>query len=275
MRKTKEDPTVMLVTEIYKMNVPLQSEIANPFTANKRARKKSLVPKQETTIADDVSSWSTRTFVDYFSEQYKKNIGGYYKKTYSSDCSVINEIFDFMNSNDIDEKIWTKKFIDWCFLNKENILKKCESFILLNLRSFLNIYFQNSIKNKAISNKAIPIYDDFVSMVNDGKSKELFSIYGIPISATFFINKQNIDENSLKQGLSQLINKLMKGNAEEQQLLAKMVQRSINRSPYIEGFKLVDWRNEFPELRQKFSAEVWWREKDYTGDLQYVLEDFI
>ncbi len=222
-----------------------------PFTANKRARKKSLVPKQETTIADDVSSWSTRTFVDYFSEQYKKNIGGYYKKTYSSDCSVINEIFDFMNSNDIDEKIWTKKFIDWCFLNKENILKKCESFILLNLRSFLNIYFQNSIKNKAISNKAIPIYDDFVSMVNDGKSKELFSIYGIPISATFFINKQNIDENSLKQGLSQLISKLMKGNAEEQQLLAKMVQRSINRSPYIEGFKLVDWRNEFPELRQK------------------------
>lgn len=275
MRKTKEDPTVMLVTEIYKMNVPLQSEIANPFTANKRARKKSLVPKQEITISDDVSSWSTRTFVDYFSEQYKKNIGGYYKKTYSSDCSVINEIFDFMNSNDIDEKIWTKKFIDWCFLNKENILKKCESFILLNLRSFLNIYFQNSIKNKAKSISAIPIYDDFVSMVNDGKSKELFSIYGIPISATFFINKQNIDEKNLKQGLSQLINKLLKGNAEEQQLLAKMVQRSINRSPYIEGFKLVDWRNEFPELRQKFSAEVWWREKDYTGDLQYVLEDFI
>ena len=57
-----------MIMDVYKRNVPLQSEIANPFSANKRQRKKTLVPKAANVLPDDISSWNSKNFVDYFAE---------------------------------------------------------------------------------------------------------------------------------------------------------------------------------------------------------------
>ena len=269
------DNTYQMVLDIYRMNVPSQSEIANPFSANKRAKKNSLLPKPVNELPEDVNTWTTRNFVDYFTDLYKKHFDGIYRKTYSSDCTIINEIMDFMDANDLEIKVWTKKYIDWCFLNKDNIIKKSGNFLLITLRAYLNIYFQNSIKNKAKSTNAIPIYEDFLNLAKEGKNMELFSVYGIPIASSYFINIKGLDEEEMTSGITLLIDKLLTGTPVEQAHLSRMVQRSINRSPYIDGFKLIDWRDKFPKLRDKYGNEPWWRDKDYTGDLQYVLDNFV
>lgn len=275
MKKAEVDNTYQMVLDIYRMNVPSQSEIANPFSANKRAKKNSLLPKPVNELPEDVNTWTTRNFVDYFTDLYKKHFDGIYRKTYSSDCTIINEIMDFMDANDLEIKVWTKKYIDWCFLNKDNIIKKSGNFLLITLRAYLNIYFQNSIKNKAKSTNAIPIYEDFLNLAKEGKNMELFSVYGIPIASSYFINIKGLDEEEMTSGITLLIDKLLTGTPVEQAHLSRMVQRSINRSPYIDGFKLIDWRDKFPKLRDKYGNEPWWRDKDYTGDLQYVLDNFV
>ena len=275
IKKAELDSTYQMVLDIYRMNVPSQSEISNPFSANKRAKKSNLLPKPAIELPEDVNSWNTRTFVDYFAETYKKQFDGIYRKTYSSDCTVINEIMDFMDSNDLDIKVWTKKYIDWCFLNKENIMKKSGNFVLVTLRAYLNIYFQNSIKNKAKSMNAIPIYEDFLNLAKEGKNMELFSVYGIPIAGSYFINIKGLDEEEMANGISKLVDQLINGSPVEQAHLSRMIQRSINRSPYIDGFKMMDWRDRFPKIRERYGNEPWWRDKDYSGDLQYILDDFV
>ena len=53
-----------MIMDVYKRDVPLQSEIANPFSANKRQRKKTLVPKTPNGLPEELSTWNNRNFVD-------------------------------------------------------------------------------------------------------------------------------------------------------------------------------------------------------------------
>ena len=268
MRKKITDPTVQMVMDIYALNVPGKSEIANPFTANKRARRSSLSTKQQT-ISNNVEDWSCKDFVDYFADNYKKTIGGVYKKTYVSDCSFVNEIIEFMDANELDKNNWTKTYLDWCFQNKDYILSKSGTFILNNLKNHLNTFYQQVIAQEKTSAPVIDIFDELVYKVNNGKTKEILSIYGIPIVATYFINHKNITTENIISGLNQLFENLSKGNSEEINLLTKIVQRSINRSPYPESFYLTNWRMEFPYLMNKYKNEAWWRDNDYTGNSQF------
>ena len=138
MSLKKTDSTVEMVTSIYSKPVPSQSELSNPFAANKRRKKSTLVEKNDKTLPDSVENWSSKNFVDYFAEEYYKIFKGKYKITYVSDNKLINEIFDFMEENQLPKQIWTKKFIDWCFLNNSVLLQSVGSFLLMNLRKFLN-----------------------------------------------------------------------------------------------------------------------------------------
>lgn len=272
MKKQIADPTVQMVMNIYNLGVPSKSEIANPFSANKRKSKSALVEKQKKELSDDISLWNSKSFVDYFSQQYKNNFGGIYKKTYSNECSVVNEIIEFMDANELDKNEWTKKFIDWCFVNKDFILNQTSTFILNNLKKYLNTFYQQEIYSSKSLKPAICIFDELVKSVENGKTKEILSIYGIPIVATYFINHKNISVENIISGLNMLFNTLLQGSNEEIQLLTKIVQRSINRSPYPEYFHLIDWRSEFPSLVNKYKNETWWRDSDYTGNSQFKFE---
>ena len=81
MSLKKTDSTVEMVTSIYSKPVPSQSELSNPFAANKRRKKTTLVEKNDKTLPDSVENWSSKNFVDYFAEEYYKIFKGKWKKT--------------------------------------------------------------------------------------------------------------------------------------------------------------------------------------------------
>jgi hypothetical protein len=273
--KAVKDPTFQMVQKIYTMYVPEKSELSNPFSANKRQKNKLLSQNKNNVMPENIVDWNSRNFVDYFVSQYKSVFNGVYKKTYSSDCSIINEIFDFMSANELDEKEWAKKFIDWCFINNDHILKNSGSFLLMNTKHYLNTFFQQVITKNKQSMPIIDIYDELKTKIENGKTKEILAIYGIPIVATYFINQKNIDEKNIKVGLNKLFSTLISGDFQEQEYLKKIVQRSINRSPYPDFFHLKDWRNDFIDLQNKYKNETWWRDQDYKGQSQFKFDRFM
>lgn len=264
-----------MIMDVYKRQVPLQSEIANPFSANKRQRKKTLVPKTPNALPEDISTWSSKNFVDYFAEEYLKHFSGTYKKTYSSDCSFINQIFDFMEANDLDRNIASKKFIDWCFANSQVIASKNGVFLLNTIKNHLNSYFQQAILDTREKSIQIDIFSDIVELDKKGKAREVFTTYGIPLAATYFVNHKNISTKNVISGLHQLFSSLSNGDADQKLFISKVIQRSISRGPYIDGFELLDWREVFQAVVEPFKQELWYKEKDFSGKPQYKLEKFL
>ena len=134
--------------------------------------------------------------------------------------------------------------------------------------------FRSISKNRE-SAIALDIFHELQEMDKNGRTKEIFTVYGIPIAATYFHYHKNVSLKSLQSGLNQLFESYLKGDQEHQGLLMKTVQRSINRSPYLNDFILLDWREVFPEIVNKFNKEPWYRDVDYTGNPQYKLDKFL
>jgi len=271
--KTVNDPTYDFVKSIYLQHIPSQSELSNPFSCNKRQKKRNVVTKTKE-IPNDVSVWTPKNFSDYFGTEYKRVFDGVYKITYTSDNKIINIIMDFMNENGLEKNDWTKKFIDWCFLNKSVILQRSGHFLLAEFPNFLNRYYQDVIStNSTVA--LMDIFSDVNSLASEGKSKELFSKYGIPISCTYYSTYKNISDEQLILGLKKLFNQLSKGNIQEKQLMSDIIQKSISRSPYNENFKLLDWRKVFETEISKYKVEPWWRLDDYPGQPRFKVEMFL
>ena len=146
--KTVNDPTYDFVKGIYMQHVPLQSELSNPFQANKRQRKKPIV-KTLKEAPEDIKDWTAKHFTDYFFNEYKRVFNGVYRVTYTSDNKIINIIADFMEDNQLDKNEWTKKFIDWCFLNKSIIMQRSGHFLLIEFPHYLNRYYQDVINTNS------------------------------------------------------------------------------------------------------------------------------
>jgi hypothetical protein len=273
MSLKKTDSTVEMVTSIYSKPVPSQSELSNPFAANKRRKKTTLVEKNDKTLPDSIENWSSKNFVDYFAEEYYKIFKGKYKITYVSDNKLINEIFDFMEENQLPKQMWTKKFIDWCFLNNSVLLQSVGSFLLMNLRKFLNKFYQDVVLTSA-NISLIDIFNEVKDMDDKGRSKEILAKYGIPIAATYFIHQKDISYDNVVAGLSKLFAKFESGTDEEKKILSDIFQKSISRSPYIPEFALLNWRDLF-FLAKKFSKESWWREEDYPGEPRFKYDKFL
>lgn len=273
MSLKKQDRTIELVMSIYAKPVPAQSELSNPFSANKRKRKDSLLPKPEKTIPDDISDWTSRHFVDYFADSYTKMFSAKYKVTYTSDCAYINEIVDFMLDNNLDKNEYTKKFLDWCFLNSHSLASSANPILLMNLRRHLNKFYQDVVMSNSQAS-LIEILSEVKQLDNIGRSKEIIFKFGIPIASTYFVNFKNVPLDQVLTGFTKLFDKLDSGTAEERKLLVSAVQKSISRSPYIPEFSLLDWRETFP-IMQKFTKESWWRDTDYPGEPRFQYNKFI
>ena len=261
--KTVNDPTYDFVKGIYMQHVPLQTELSNPFQANKRQRKKPIV-KAIKEAPDELKDWTAKNFTDYFFNEYKRVFNGVYRVTYTSDNKIINIIADFMEDNQLDKNEWTKKFIDWCFINKTVIMQRSGHFLLIEFPHYLNR-----------SAPLIDIYDEVCSLAKLGRSKELFSKFGIPIVCTYYAHTNNISKEDFVSGLNQLFETLSKGNAAEKKLIADTFQKSISRSPYLPEFNLLDWREIFVKYTAKYKEETWWRDEDYPGKPRFQFDKFI
>ena len=271
--KTVNDPTYDFVKGIYMQHVPLQTELSNPFQANKRQRKKPVV-KTLKEAPEELKDWTAKNFTDYFFNEYKKAFNGVYRVTYTSDNKIINIIADFMEDNQLDKNEWTKKFIDWCFLNKTVIMQRSGHFLLIEFPHYLNRYYQDVIKTNS-STPLIDIYDEVRSLAKLGRSKELFSKYGIPIVCTYYAHTNNISKEDFVSGLNQLFETLSKGNAAEKKLISDTFQKSVSRSPYLPEFDLLDWREIFVKYTAKYKEETWWRDEDYPGKPRFQFDKFI
>ncbi len=271
--KTVNDPTYDFVKGIYMQHVPLQTELVNPFQANKRQRKKPVV-KTLKEAPEELKDWTAKNFTDYFFNEYKRVFNGVYRVTYTSDNKIINIIADFMEDNQLDKNEWTKKFIDWCFINKTVIMQRSGHFLLIEFPHYLNRYYQDVINTNS-STPLIAIYDEVSSLAKLGRSKELFSKYGIPIVCTYYAHTHNISKEDFVSGLNQLFETLSKGNAAEKKLIADTFQKSISRSPYLPEFDLLDWREIFVKFTAKYKEETWWRDEDYPGKPRFQFDKFI
>jgi hypothetical protein len=271
--KTVNDPTYDFVKGIYMQHVPLQTELVNPFQANKRQRKKPVV-KTLKEAPEELKDWTAKHFTDYFFNEYKRVFDGVYRVTYTSDNKIINIIADFMEDNQLDKNEWTKKFIDWCFINKTLIMQRSGHFLLIEFPHYLNRYYQDVINTNSTT-PLIDIYDEVRNLAKLGRSKELFSKYGIPIVCTYYAQANNISKEDFVSGLNQLFDTLSKGNAAEKKLVSDTFQKSISRSPYVPEFDLLDWREIFIKYTAKYKEETWWRDEDYPGKPRFQFDKFI
>lgn len=271
--KTVNDPTYDFVKGIYMQHVPLQSELSNPFQANKRQRKKPIV-KTLKEAPEEIKDWTAKNFTDYFANEYKKAFGGVYRITYTSDNKIVNLIADFMEDNKLDKNEWTKKFIDWCFINKSLVMQRSGHFLLIEFPHYLNRYYQDVINTNS-SAPLIDIYDEVMKLAKLGRSKELFSKFGIPIVCTYYSHVHKITKDDFVSGLNQLFETLSKGTAEEKKLIEDTFQKSISRSPYLPEFDLLDWREIFVKYTAKYKEETWWREEDYPGNPRFQFDKFL
>jgi hypothetical protein len=271
--KTVKDPTYDFVKGIYMQHVPLQSELVNPFQANKRQRKKPIA-KTLKEAPEDIKDWTAKHFTDYFFNEYKKAFDGIYRVTYTSDNKIINIIADFMEDNQLDKNEWTKKFIDWCFINKTIIMQRSGHFLLMEFPHYLNRYYQDVINTNSTT-PLIDIYNEVHNLAKLGRSKELFSKYGIPIVCTYYAHTKNISKEDFISGLNQLFQTLSKGNAEEKKIISDTFQKSVSRSPYLPEFELLDWREIFVKYTTKYKEETWWRDEDYPGKPRFQFDKFL
>jgi hypothetical protein len=271
--KTVKDPTYDFVKGIYMQHIPLQTELVNPFQANKRQRKKP-VAKVLKEAPEELKDWTAKNFTDYFFNEYKRVFSGVYRVTYTSDNKIINIIADFMEDNQLDKNEWTKKFIDWCFLNKTVIMQRSGHFLLIEFPHYLNRYYQDVIHTNS-STPLIDIFDEVRTLAKLGRSKELFSKYGIPIVCSYYAHANNISKEDFISGLNQLFETLSKGNAEEKKLISDTFQKSISRSPYLPEFDLLDWREIFIKYTAKYKEETWWRDEDYPGNPRFQFDKFL
>ncbi len=274
MRK-QLDSTVQMVMDIYKKPVPLQSEIANPFSANKRQRKKKITIDSSHELPEDVQDWNTKHFVDFYATQYFDFFKATYKKTYASDCTVISEIFTFFEQNNQDKQQRTKEYIEWAFVNNSFVTKSSGVFLITSLRNFMNYFMQEKVLNQRDTNRTINIFDDVHALASQGKTREVFAKFGIPIAATYFTKFKSINDKDMLAGINLLIDTLIKGDSEQKNMLIEIVNKSIDRSPYPESFHLVNWRDKFPILAENFNKESWWKDKDYSGKPNFDVERFL
>jgi hypothetical protein len=273
-RVNKDDVAAAIIERIMSQPVPAEGQLMNPLNAEKKNRKSSQITISDIdadNLSQDVKSWTVRTFVDYFSKKWQKETGGNYKKTYTSDQIVFQDIGKFMASNGLEKNEWTKKFIDWCFKKRSDITKKSGHFMPQTIRNYLNQFYQDVVMPMVEDDKIdrtyveTPILDEIKQADADGKASEIFLRFGIPIAATYFVVYRGFKEPVVEKGLTKMIDSLCKGTPEEREKLSLMFRRSIIRSPYPKWFVFLNWREMYKSQSSSFVDENWWRDLDYRG----------
>ena len=279
MAKKKQDALIQeAIDRIMSAPVPKKGELNHPLEAKPREKRQggqvtfAEIMKKESKIPEDVHQWQGRDFVDYFATQYMERTGGNYRKTYRSDCQSVKEANNFLASNGLDQHEWTKKWMDWGFDNREQIMRRESALTLQTLVRQINFFYQDQVLPMVEAGKCDRSYEDGTVLLDEieevkknGTSIDIFEHFGIPIAITYFVQQRNFEEAKIVAAAKDRFSSLKREGAVGRQKLERVFRRSIILSPYPDGFTCRDWRATFSEFIDLFKGEEWWRPEDYKG----------
>jgi len=272
MRQTKEDQSKTIIKNIMKTSIPAQGELSNPFKKKKNELTLGeIISDRNKVFPDNIKQWTPKVFVEYFAQKYQEETNGNYRVMYRSDMTTFKEIFKFFTSTGLEKKEWTKKFVDWSFKRRSDIIKKEGHFTIQDINRYVNYFYQDVVLPKVEKDEVDRSYceEDILKEIEEankeGKAKEIFLRFGIPVAASYFVNVQGMKEPAIVAGIEKFLDTLSKGNSVERQRFTEMINKSIILSPYPEDFVLLDWRNRFETYVSRFHHENWWRDEDYKG----------
>lgn len=279
MKQTTKLTPDDIVKRIMQEPVPAEGQLLHPIKSDAIKKKQEREEKKAINLEDaknfkfpfDVNTWTPKIFVDYFASKYSTETGGVYRRVYRSDIMIVQQIGDFLVSNGLERNLWTKKFIDWGFKNREEILKRERHFTLQEVIHQINYFYQREILPKVEEDEIERDTQDTVLLEEiqkadeSGKITEVFIRFGIPVAVTYLVNFRNIDEAKILKATKDRISALFGGSSVERNQLGKIFQSSIIGSPYPPEFLASDWRERFEAYVVPFKKENWWRDDDYKG----------
>jgi len=272
--KRKTDAVHEIVMSVMSVDVPAEGQLSNPFKPKRKNSKQTsleemLNKRTQSELPEDVKSWTNKNFAIYFARCFQNYFGGNYKITFVSDLPIIKQMQDFFRKNGLEEYEWTKKFIDWSFINNELIIKKYNYFTLNSILNSINYFYQDEILSKVETGEVVRSESDstLLKEIEDlhGKisSTEIFARFGIPITVTYLCNIKKYEYAKVANALLKRFESNQNNN--DIQILERIFNSSIINSPYPESFLCLDWRDLMTNQISYFKTESWWRDSDYKG----------
>lgn len=243
----------------------LESVYQGSFSGGTSLVKAQATTKKKIEAVDprdkSIISWTPKDFLFYFAAVYNDTFDTQYNLSFESDMKDINIIAKYFKSLGLDFRFHTKKFVDWAFENRSEIIKKYKFITLQTIKRFLNEYVQNNILELGVAEDLSTESYDFISELNDlyDGSKMLSALkkFGIPIVATFLEHHKN-------HRVDKIIDNIHSISLSEEDLF-RIAKASILRSPYLPDMSLLDWRKVFEKILKHCQNEAWWRSVDYNG----------
>ena len=218
-----------------------------------------------------LEEWNDKDFIIYFGQAFKKIFGNeYIIKNWGADKITIKELRSSISKSGHNSKVVLKDLIDWCVKNKEMVLKTSLTFLIPDLKKYINIFLSEN--SSSVDNSVLEIND--AEFLNNLKAKlisenmtlvDFLSNYGIPISATYLFNFANKTEEEIISLVFNRMNGLVKAGKIID--VNKIIKKRINMSPYPDDFLILYWREIFDQIITSCESkhESWWRNNDYSG----------
>lgn len=269
-KKMSEDEAGVhaLVDKIMTMPVPKPTSLSNPLAKNKR--KVTLSESGTIERPSRVSDWSIRNLLDYFGEQYKKELGKQYRKAYQADQHVLHQITSFMSSNGLDKMEWSKNLIDWGFQNLDRVILHQKHVSPQTILRMVNYFMQEQVMPLVESNSLQrdnhdqSLMEEIQAAELAGKRMEIFSRHGIPVGATYLSKMKQHNPEAIVESFTKFLDDLSK-TEEGRTRIRRMAMASVLGSPYPAEFELLNWRKVFQKFCEPYYSEAWWRDVDYAG----------
>ena len=263
-----------IIQRIMAQSVPSQGQLLHPLNSVKAAKKNeskqiTLADGKKAHIPTDVSSWAPKHFVDYFAQRYQEMTGANYRKIYNVEIGTFVQIGNFLVSNGLDRNIWTKKFIDWAFRHKDEIVLKEGHFTPQEILRQINYFYQQEIlpmvEKDVITRDTNDTFllEEIQQVDSEGKAIDIFMRFGIPTTMTYFANIKGFSLDKIEQAIIQMVKRLSTGDSIEKRQLESILQASIIGSAYPPEFLGLDWRDKVADYIKLYTRETWWRSEDY------------
>lgn len=278
MPAKKDDRAMAIVNHVLSQPVPPEGSLKNPFAPKKKEKRQgarqidlSEMLSKTDSLPDDIKSWSTRTFVDYFAMRYQEATGGNYRRLYRSDCQVFVQIQKFLGSNGLEKAEWTKKVIDWSFERHDEITRRVGYFTPNSILAMVNYFYQDQVLpqveegtlERGVSDTSL--VEEMQQAEADGKATEMFARYGIPVTFTYLSAKRGLPLEKLTDILRDRLISLLGAGPKERLVVERIFQSSVIGAPYPDEYARRDWREVYEPYTKLFRKEAWWRDVDSGG----------
>lgn len=274
------DPTTSIIDRIMNNPVPNKGLLTHPLESKPKKKSIQLTfddivgTDQDDGFPEDIKHWSPKTFIKFFCLQYGKSLNLNYRPTYGSDTSTFANIMNFFASSGLNKFEYTKKFIEWGFRNKEDIIKRKGYITPQTLRTQINFFFQDQVIPGLIKGDIVreqndtSLKDEIDEAMKSGQTFEIFENFGIPIGMSYFHYIKGFDYAKLVKAMQLRFDELLNDGVDGIDQLERVFRRSMILSPYPDTFLGLDWRVKYIKYTKQFKNEQWWCENDYPIAVQ-------